>query len=106
MNYILVLDALSDATRRRLFEFLCTGPHSVNELVAAVPVSQPAVSQHLKVLKEAGLVRVLKRGNQRIYSLDRRGLGELRNYVEKLWEDVLGAFQEAAEKQTKEEDHA
>jgi DNA-binding transcriptional ArsR family regulator len=91
------LEALSDPTRRRLFELLRDGPRSVNELTAALPVSQPAVSQHLAVLKEARLVRVQVHGNRRIYSLEPQGLSELRDYVEGLWEDVLKAFQEAAE---------
>ncbi len=103
MANIVPLDALSDPTRRQLFELLREGPRSVNELAAAVPVSQPAVSQHLKLLKEARLVRMRKQGNQRIYSLDPQGLAELRAYVEELWEDVLGAYQEAAEKYAKED---
>jgi len=97
------LDALADPTRRQLFEMLRDGSRSVNELVAALPVSQPAVSQHLKVLKEARLVSVYRRGNQRIYSMNPEGLAELRDYVDELWDDVLRAFQEAAEKQAKEE---
>ena len=92
------LDALGDLTRRRLFDRLRVGPCSVSELVTVVPVSQPAVSQHLRVLKDAGLVRVEKHGQQRIYSLNPVGLAELRRYVEGLWEDALTAFgQEAAQ---------
>ena len=90
------LDALGDLTRRRLFDRLRAGPCSVSELVAVVPVSQPAVSQHLRVLKNAGLVRVEKHGQQRIYSLNPVGLAELRRYVEGLWEDALTAFGEEA----------
>lgn len=97
------LDALADPTRRQLFEMLRVGSRSVNELAAGLPVSQPAVSQHLKVLKAARLVSVNKRGNQRIYSMNPEGLAELRDYVDRLWDDVLRAFQEAAEKQAKEE---
>ena len=92
MTNINPIDALGDPTRRRLFERLREGPCSVNELVAAVPVSQPAVSQHLRVLKEAQLVRVEKQGRQRIYHLNPVGLAELRRYVESFWEDVLHAF--------------
>lgn len=69
----------------------------MSELASSVPVSQPAVSQHLRVLKDARLVRVRKQAQQRIYSLNPEGLAELRAYVEGLWEDVLGAFQAAAE---------
>lgn len=103
------MDALGDPTRRRLFERLREGPCSVGELVAVVPVSQPAVSQHLRVLKEAHLVKMEKRGQQRIYSLNPSGLAELRHYVDALWEDALHAFeveaarvaQGAANKQSK-----
>lgn len=87
------MDALGDPTRRRLFERLREGPCSVGELVASVPVSQPAVSQHLRVLKEAHLVKVEKKGQQRIYSLNPSGLTELRHYVDALWEDALHAFE-------------
>jgi len=99
MTNIMPIEALGDPTRRQLFERLRDGPCSVNELVDAVSVSQPAVSQHLRVLKEARLVRAQKQGRQRIYSVDPEGLAELRAYVENLWEDVLGAFEEAAEQE-------
>ena len=97
MANIRSLEALAHPTRRALFERLRSGAHSVNELAAAVPVSQPAVSQHLRVLKDARLVRVQKDGNRRIYSLNPEGLAELRSYFDELWGDVLTAFQEAAE---------
>ncbi|MEJ2599755.1 MAG: metalloregulator ArsR/SmtB family transcription factor [Anaerolineales bacterium] len=87
------MDALGDPTRRRLFERLREGPCSVGELAAIVPVSQPAVSQHLRVLKEAHLVKVEKKGQQRIYSLNPSGLAELRHYVDALWDDALHAFE-------------
>jgi DNA-binding transcriptional ArsR family regulator len=86
-----------------LFERLREGPCTVSELVKTVPVSQPAVSQHLRVLKEARLVSVHKHGQQRIYRVDPQGVSELRAYVESLWEDVLGAFQNAAEQLAREE---
>jgi DNA-binding transcriptional ArsR family regulator len=92
------IEALGDPTRRRLFERLREGSCSVNELVEVVSVSQPAVSQHLKVLKAAQLVWVEKQGQQRIYHLNPTGLARLRQYVESLWEDVLGAFGEEAAK--------
>jgi DNA-binding transcriptional ArsR family regulator len=103
MTNISSLNALADPTRRQLFELLRQGPRSVNELAEALPVSQPAVSQHLKVLKRARLVKSRKRGNQRIYTINPDGLAELRDYVEGLWQDVLTAFQEAAEAQVQED---
>jgi len=101
MNKINLMDALGDPTRRKLFEKLRTGPCSVNELVSIVSVSQSAVSQHLKVLKDAQLVSVEKQGKQRIYTLNPVGLMELRTYVENLWDDVLTAFGEEAAKLAK-----
>lgn len=92
MTNIDPMDALGDSTRRCLFNHLRQGPASVNELAAVVPVSQPAVSQHLRVLREAQLVRVEKHGQQRIYRLNPTGLAELRRYVDGVWEDVLSAF--------------
>ena len=103
MTDISPIEALSDPTRRRLFERLRSSPCSVSELVQAVPVSQPAVSQHLRVLREARLVQVRKQGQQRIYSIDPQGLAELRDYIESFWDTILDAFQEAAEKSAKEE---
>ena len=98
MTNINPLDALGDPTRRKLFERLRNGPCSVNELVAFGDVSQSAVSQHLRVLKNAQLVRVEKKGQQRIYQLNPIGLDELRQYVESMWDDVLNAFADEAEK--------
>lgn len=92
------LDALGDPTRRQLFEHLRQGSCSVTELISIVPISQPAVSQHLRVLRQARLVRVEKRGQQRIYHLNPVGLAELRHYAESLWDDVLRAFGEEAER--------
>ena len=98
MTNISPLDALGDPTRRQLFEHLRQGPCSVTELLSIVSVSQPAVSQHLKVLREARLVKMEKRGQQRIYQLNPVGLAELRRYAESLWDDVLLAFGEEAER--------
>jgi DNA-binding transcriptional ArsR family regulator len=92
------MDVLGDPTRRQLLEHLRKGPCSVTELISIVPISQPAVSQHLRVLRDARLVRVEKRGQQRIYHLDPAGLAELRQYVEGLWDDVLRAFGDEAER--------
>lgn len=97
------LEALGDPTRRQIFERLRQGPCSVSELVSMVNISQPAVSQHLRVLKDARLVQVQKRAQQRIYRIDPNGLADLRAYVEGLWADVLGSFQEAAQQLAQEE---
>jgi DNA-binding transcriptional ArsR family regulator len=99
------LEALGDSTRRKLFEQLRSGPCSVNDLAANLPISQPAVSQHLKVLKDAHLVHFHKRGNQRIYSIDPEGLASLRRYVDELWDDVLGAYLRAADQISQEDQH-
>ena len=90
------MNALGDPTRRRLFERIRQGPCTVTELASTVSVSQPAVSQHLKVLREAQLVSVIKQGQQRIYRLNPNGLEELRRYVEGLWDDALQAFGDEA----------
>ena len=98
MTNISSLEALGDPTRRLLFERIRKGPCSVTELISIVPISQPAVSQHLKVLRDARLVRVEKRGQLRIYHLNPAGLAELLNYVDSFWEDVLQAFGQEAER--------
>jgi DNA-binding transcriptional ArsR family regulator len=92
MTYARTLEALSDPTRRAIFEKLRTGPHSVSELTAGMTVSQPAVSQHLKVLREARLVAARREGRRRIYSMSVAGLESLRAYVDSFWSDVLQAF--------------
>ena len=95
--YVSVLNALSDPTRRRIFEKLRSGPRSVGELARRLPVSRPAVSQHLWVLREAGLVSVRSEGTRRIYEVDTRGLEALRRYLDSFWGDVLEAFRAAAD---------
>ena len=100
------ISALGDPTRRRLFERIRQGACGVSKLVTTVSVSQPAVSQHLKVLREAQLVSVVKRGQQRIYQLDLRGLLSLRSYMEDLWEDALLAFGDEAERMARVQDEA
>jgi DNA-binding transcriptional ArsR family regulator len=95
--------ALGDPTRRAIAERLAEGPKAVGEIAATLPVSRPAVSQHLKVLKEAGLVNDRAEGNRRIYQLDPRGLAALREQLDDFWTKCLGAFKEAAEKPTEEE---
>jgi DNA-binding transcriptional ArsR family regulator len=90
--------ALSDPTRRAIFERLARGPSAVGELAEEFPVSRPAVSQHLKVLKEAGLVIDLRDGRRRIYQVDPQGVDAMRAYFDSFWSDALGAFRKAAER--------
>jgi DNA-binding transcriptional ArsR family regulator len=87
-----VLDALGDGTRRRLLALLRDGERTVNELTAGVAVSQPAVSQHLRVLREAGLVGVRAEGTRRLYRVERDGLSTLRAFIDQYWDGVLDAF--------------
>lgn len=101
MAYAEVLEALADPTRREIFEKLRAGESPVGALAEGMPVSRPAVSQHLKVLKEAGLVTERKDGTRRYYSVDRDGLAELRDYLEGFWEDVLANFAVHLERQPK-----
>jgi DNA-binding transcriptional ArsR family regulator len=92
MTYASVLVALADPTRRGLYEQLRRRPHTVNELAQRANVTQPAVSQHLRVLTEARLVKHDREGTKRYYRASRDGLAELRRYVESLWDDVLTAY--------------
>src|SRR6478752_7739572 len=94
--------ALSDPTRRAIFERLAERPSAVGELATALPVSRPAVSQHLKVLKAAGLVVDQPDGTRRIYRLDPEGVGALRGYLDQFWNQGLANFKRAVE-QTNEE---
>ncbi len=95
MTYASVLVALADPTRREIVHRLRNQPRTVTELATALPVSQPAVSQHLRVLREAGVVRSTPDGRRRVYALELRGLEPLRAYVESFWEDVLDAYQQS-----------
>ena len=95
--YTRTLSALSDPTRRRVFERLRHGPRSVGELARGLPVTRPAVSQHLRVLKDARLVRERREGTRRLYTIDPAGLEALRAYIDSYWDGVLGAFKAAAE---------
>jgi DNA-binding transcriptional ArsR family regulator len=97
MGYQLTLAVLADPTRRGVFEQLRRGPRAVNELAARLPVSRPAVSQHLKALKAAGLVEERAEGTRRIYSVRREGLRELRDWLDGFWDDALAAFKAEAE---------
>lgn len=86
------LDALSDPTRREILERLRHGPRAVGEIAAGMRVSRPAVSQHLKLLKESGLVAERRSGTRHYFAIAPEGLGEIRRYVESLWDDALAAF--------------
>jgi DNA-binding transcriptional ArsR family regulator len=98
----LAFTALGDPTRRAIFERLADGPCAVGELAAGLPVTRPAVSQHLKVLKEAGLVIDRAAGTRRIYQLDPGGVGALRAYLDGFWRRSLAAFAAAVEDTPKE----
>jgi DNA-binding transcriptional ArsR family regulator len=101
MAYANTLTALADPTRRSVFERLRSGPASVGDLAAALPVSRPAVSQHLKALKIAGLVSDKPDGARRVYYIDPDGLGELRRWLDEFWDDALEAFKKEVEKPRK-----
>lgn len=90
--------ALADPTRREVFERLAQGPRSVGALAAGLPVSRPAVSQHLKVLKAAGLVTDRPQGARRVYQIDPQGLGQLRAWLDRFWDQALEAFKAEVEK--------
>jgi DNA-binding transcriptional ArsR family regulator len=104
MAYADAIQALGDPTRRTVFERLREGPRSVGELARGLPVSRPAVSQHLRVLKQAGLVRERREGTRNYYSVDGDGLAELRTYFEGFWDETLAAFKAAAEREGGDED--
>jgi DNA-binding transcriptional ArsR family regulator len=97
MAYYSALTALADPTRRRVFERLKTGPRPVGAIARGLPVSRPAVSQHLKVLKAAGLVTDRPEGARRVYYIDPRGLGALRAWLDQFWDEALAAFQAEVE---------
>ena len=90
------LEALGDGTRMAIFQRLTKGPMAVNELAGGLPVSRPAVSQHLRVLKDAGLVTDSKAGTRRMYQLDPEGVARLRAHFDQVWERALSAFERAA----------
>ena len=91
------LDALGDPTRRAIFERIAKGPLAVVDIARTLPVSRPAVSQHLKVLKDAGLVADRAEGTRRVYSIDQAGLAAIREYFDRFWDKALYAFRRAAE---------
>jgi len=91
-SYATALECLSDPTRRQVFERLRAGPRSVGALARGLPVSRPAVSQHLKALKGAGLVTHRSEGTRRVYYIDPHGLAELRRWLDAFWTDALESF--------------
>lgn len=91
------LDALGDPTRRQIFELLRSGPQSVGELAAGLPVSRPAVSQHLRVLEEVGLVTHRRDGTRHLYELDSAGVVTLRDWVDGFWSEALARFKAVAD---------
>jgi DNA-binding transcriptional ArsR family regulator len=100
MAYGSALRALADPTRRRVFERLRSGPKAVGAIARGMPVSRPAVSQHLKVLKKAGLVSDRQQGTRRVYYIDPQGLGALRAWLDQFWDQALAAFQAEVEGRT------
>ena len=103
MAYEKALAALADPTRRQVFERLRSGPRAVGEIADGLPVSRPAVSQHLKVLKEAGLVGDRPQGTRRVYYIDPDGLGALRGWLDQFWDEALARFQAEVERAAQDE---
>jgi DNA-binding transcriptional ArsR family regulator len=97
--------ALGDSTRRTIFELLGDGPRSVGDLAGELPVSRPAVSQHLRVLKDAGLVSESRVGTRRVYRVEPDAVAELRSYFDAFWTQALAAFKTAAETELEGEQH-
>jgi DNA-binding transcriptional ArsR family regulator len=104
MAYGKALSALADPTRRRVFERLKSGPKAVGAIARGMPVSRPAVSQHLKALKEAGLVTDRPEGTRRVYFIDPHGLGALRKWLDQFWDEALASFQAEVERASDQED--
>ena len=102
MTYESAIAALADRTRRAIFEALRAGPRPVGDLARGFAVSRPAVSQHLRVLSEAGLCQVAADGRQRIYAIDPEGVAALRHWLDGLWDDALAAFADAAARDVEE----
>lgn len=92
------MNALGDPTRRAIFERLASRPMAVGELAGELPVSRPAVSQHLRVLREAGLVRERPEGTRRVYRIDPDGVGVVRSYFDRFWDQALADFKAEAER--------
>ena len=101
-NAINALSALGDPTRRAIFERLAVKPLPVGQLSDGLPVTRSAVSQHLKILKEAGLVKDISEGTRRIYQLDPRGIGVMREWLERFWTDALNNFAHFVEQEERD----
>jgi len=101
MTYGLALASLADPTRRKILEKLRDGPRSVGAIASELPVSRPAVSQHLKVLKDAGLVVDRAEGSRRVYCIDPHGLGPLRAWFDQFWDQAMSSFQQEVERTAK-----
>lgn len=99
MTYQLSISALADPKRRKIVELLRSGPQNVAQLAGHMPISRPAVSQHLKILSDAGLLAVTPSGTRRIYRLEPTGADDLRAYLDRLWGDALSAFKIHIEKE-------
>ena len=104
MAYEKALSALADPTRRHVFEQLRSGPKAVGAIARGMPVSRPAVSQHLRALKKAGLVADRAEGTRRVYFIDPHGLGALRKWLDQFWDEALAAFQAEVERASDQED--
>ncbi len=100
MTYEVAIAALADPSRRAIVDVLRRGPAPVGDLAKALPISRPAVSQHLRVLSDAGLLTVTQHGTRRYYAISPEGLEELRSYLDHLWDDALAAFRDNAVKQS------
>ena len=98
MTYDKTFAALADPTRRKVFERLAAGPQAVVDLARGMPVSRPAILQHLKVLKEARLISGRAQGTRRIYEIDPHGLGQMRAWLDRLWDEALLSFKAEAER--------
>src|SRR5512140_3632427 len=98
-NHAKAFSALGDPTRRLVFERLARRPMSVGKLASGLTVTRPAVSQHLKVLKDAGLVTDRREGTRRVYQVDPRGVEAMRNYLDRFWDQALAAFKAVAEEE-------
>lgn len=97
MTYEMTIAALADPTRRLVLEALKAGPLPVGALAQTLPVSRPAVSQHLRVLSDAGLLTVRTEGTRRLYAIDPKGADDLRKYLDSMWDDALAAYTKAAQ---------
>ncbi len=106
MPYQDAITALADPTRRVIIDRLRAGALPVGAIAAGMTISRPAVSQHLRVLSDAGLLKVTPQGNRRLYAIAPEGVDELRRYLDTLWDDALAAFAQAATEKAKEKDNA